>query len=56
MDAGPLDVEHMLEELCDLHDLIQTLDLTGTRSKKVEVFRVNHITAEDLTVERAKEL
>ena len=52
-DNGPLDVEHEFEELEELHDLVEHGPHWDT-IEKIEVFRVNHIDAADLTLERAE--
>jgi hypothetical protein len=54
-DNGPLMVPHDLAEISDLQALVErgphwdTIDL-------IQIFRVNHNTAEDLTVEAAAKL
>lgn len=52
---GQLDVHHDLEELAELHDRIERGPHWDT-VERIEVFRVNHNTAADLTVEQAAEL
>jgi hypothetical protein len=54
-EKGTVPVEHDLEEVAELHDLIE-LGPHWDTIEKIEVFRINHITAEDLTVERARAL
>jgi len=54
-DNGTLDVHHDLEELAELHDLIEKGPHWDTIAK-IEVFRVDHVTAEDLTVEASAEI
>ena len=54
-ENGTLDVEHDLEELGELHDLIELGPHWDTIAR-IEVARVNHCTATDLTVEQAAEL
>jgi hypothetical protein len=54
-DNGPLLVEHDFEELMELHDRIE-LGPHWDTIEKIEVFRVNHNTATDLTVEQSKRL
>lgn len=54
-DNGPLMVPHDLAEISDLQALVErgphwdTIDL-------IQIFRVNHNTADDLTVEAAEKL
>ena len=54
-ENGVLDVEHDLEELGELHDLVE-LGPHGDTIARIEVLRVNQCTATDLTVEQAAEL
>ena len=54
-DDGPLLVEHDFEELAELHERIE-LGPHWDTIEKIEVFRVNQITATDLTVEQAERL
>ena len=51
--TGTVDVEHRLEELSDLQELVELGPHWDTIAK-IEVFRVNHTDAADLTVEDAK--
>jgi hypothetical protein len=53
--SGPVDVHHELEELEELHHLVERGPHWDT-IEKIEIVRVNHNTAPDLTVERAKEI
>jgi hypothetical protein len=50
-----VDVHHDLEELEDLHDLVE-LGPHWDTVERIEVVRINHCTAEDLTIEAAKKL
>ena len=52
---APLLVEHDFEELAELHNRIE-LGPHWDTIEKIEVFRVNHITATALTVEQSKRL
>lgn len=54
-DAGPNVVPHDLTELSDLHDLVERGPHWDTIDK-IEIFRVNHNTAADLTVEAAEKI
>jgi hypothetical protein len=54
-DAGPVDVTHELEEIMDLHDLVERGPHWDT-ILRIEITRVNHCDAEDLTVEKAMTL
>ena len=54
-DDGTVDVEHELQELYELHDLVE-LGPHWDTIEKIEVFRVNHSTDEKLTVERSKQI
>ena len=54
-DNGPVDVEHWLTELVDLDRRVEAGPHWDT-IEKIEVFRVNHIDSERLTVEMAQEL
>ena len=51
-DAGPLDVEHFLEELHELHDRVEGGPHWDT-IQRIEVQRINHCEDVHLTVERA---
>jgi hypothetical protein len=52
-ENGTVEIEHDLEELWELHNLIE-LGPHWDTIEKIEVFRVNHITDEKLTVERSQ--
>ena len=52
-DGGPTIVPHDLEEISDLHDLIERGPHWDTIAL-IQIFRVDHCTAQDLTVERAQ--
>jgi hypothetical protein len=55
-EGGPVDVEHWLEELYELDDLVEAGPHWDT-IEKIDVTRVNHTSdGADLTVERAAEL
>jgi hypothetical protein len=54
-ETGTVDVEHLLAELADLHDVVE-LGPHWDTIEKIEISRVNHNTAADLTVEQAGEL
>jgi hypothetical protein len=51
-ENGAIDVEHDLEELGELHDLIERGPHWDTIAW-IEMLRVNHCTAADLTVKQA---
>ena len=53
--SGALDVTFDLEELAELHERIEGGPHWDT-IEKIEVFRVDHSTAVDLTGEQAEEL
>jgi hypothetical protein len=50
--AGPLDVEHLLEELHELHDLVEAGPHWDT-IERIVLDRLNHCEAADQTVEKA---
>jgi hypothetical protein len=52
---GTVDVHHDLEELYELHDLVE-LGPHWDTIERIEVARVNHCTDENLTVEQSKKL
>lgn len=54
-ENGTPEVEHDLEELGELHDLIELGPRLDTITR-TEVLRVNHCMAPDMTVEQAAEL
>ena len=54
-DAGPLDIQHDLEEIGDLHELVEAGPHWDT-IRRIEIVRVNHISDPGLTVEQANEL
>jgi hypothetical protein len=54
-ENGTPEVEHDLEELGELHDLIELGPHWDTIAR-IEVLRVNHCTAADLRVEQAAEM
>jgi hypothetical protein len=54
-DSGTVEVEHDLQELYELHDLVEHGPHWDT-IERIVVIRVCHVDAEDLTVEQAKEL
>jgi hypothetical protein len=55
MDAGIIDIVHDLEEIGDLHELIEGGPHWDTIDR-IEIVRVNHCTAQDLTVEAATKI
>jgi hypothetical protein len=54
-DAGPLDVEMLLDELCDLHDRIEQGPHWDTIASIV-IERMNRHEKSDLTIEQAEKL
>ena len=54
-NASLIDVEHDLDEIADLHDLIERGPHWDT-IELIEVRRVNHNASETLTVEQAEQL
>ena len=52
---GPVDIVHDLEEIADLHDLIEGGPHWDT-IVRIEIKRVNHMDGESLTVEGAAAL
>ena len=54
-DAGLVDVTHDLEEIADLHGLVEAGPHWDT-IHTIEVKRVNHVDGENLTVEQAEKL
>ena len=54
-ETGTVYAEHHLEELEELHDYID-LGPHWDTIEKIEVFRINHVSDEKLTVERALKL
>src|SRR3954451_19914135 len=54
-DAGPLAVEHDLEELAELHDLVE-LGPHWDTVIEIRVVRVGHVDGATLTVEQAMSL
>lgn len=54
-DGGPVDVVHDLEELADLHEMVERGPHWDT-IERIEIVRVNHNTDRALTVERAGDL
>ena len=53
--TGTVDVEHDLEELAEIHDIVEAGPHWDT-IEKIEIVRINHCDAADLTIERAAEL
>jgi hypothetical protein len=53
-ENGAPEVEHDLEELGELHDLIELGPHWDTIAR-IEILRVNHSTATELTIEQATE-
>lgn len=54
-ENGPVVVPHDLEEISDLHDLVERGPHWDTIDH-IQIFRMCHITAENLTVEAAEKL
>jgi hypothetical protein len=54
-DDGQVDVTHDLEEIADLHELVERGPHWDT-IERIVVVRVNHVTSVDLTIDRAEEL
>lgn len=54
-DGGLLDVEHWLEELGDIHDLVERGPHWDSIAR-IEIERVNHCDSSTLTVEQALRL
>lgn len=54
-DHGTADVVHDLEELADLHDLVERGPHWDT-IEYISIIKINHSTSETLTVEQAEKL
>lgn len=54
-ELGTIDVQHSLGELEDLHDFVEVGPHWDT-IERIEIVRVNHNTAADLTVEQAAKI
>jgi hypothetical protein len=54
-DHGTVDVTHELEELADLHKLVERGPHWDS-IERIEIVRINHVTSEALTVEAATDL
>ena len=54
-ESGPLDIEHDLDELADLHDKVEAGPHWDTIIR-IEVVRINHCDGVNLTVEKAATL
>lgn len=54
-EHGTADVIHDMEELADIHDLIERGPHWDT-IQKIEIFRINHCSSEALTVEQAEKM
>jgi hypothetical protein len=54
-DHGVADVIHEIEEIVDLHNLVERGPHWDT-IEKIEVVRINHVTNAALTVEKARTL
>ena len=52
-EVGTVDVEHWVEELDEIHDLVERGPHWDT-IKKITIHRVNHVTGKRLTLEQAK--
>ena len=54
-ETGLVDVEHWLDEVGDLHDLVEAGPHWDT-IEKIEIYRVNHIDSLELTIEEAEQI
>jgi hypothetical protein len=54
-DNGTVAVDHHLEEIKDLHDLVEQGPHWDT-IEKIEIVRIDHCTSDKLTVEQDREL
>lgn len=54
-ENGAVGVEHELEELADIHDRVEAGPHWDT-IEKIEIVRINHCYAADLTVEAAAKM
>ena len=54
-DHGLVDVEHLIEEIEDLHDLVEAGPHFDT-IENISIFRTGHVDGETLTVEAAQKL
>lgn len=54
-ENGPVDVEHELDEVGDIHDVVEKGPHWDT-IERIEIFRINHCDSESLTVEGALKL
>lgn len=54
-DSGTVTRDHQLEEISDLHDMVE-LGPHWDTIEKIEVHRINHCTDEKLTVEEAQQM
>ena len=54
-DHATVDVVHDLNEIMDLHDLVERGPHWDT-IEKIEIVRINHCTSDALTVEQAEKL
>lgn len=54
-ETGPADVEYHLEELFDLHDLVEHGPHWDT-IENIRIERINHVDSPTLTVEHARTL
>ena len=54
-DHGTVDVVHELEELADIHNLVEAGPHWDC-VEKIEIIRINHNTSDTLTVEQAEKL
>lgn len=54
-ENGTVDIDYELEEIADLHQLIESGPHWDT-IERINIFRVNHIDGENLTVEQAEKL
>lgn len=54
-DHGPIDVEHDIAELMDIHDIVERGPHWDC-VEKIEIVRINHNTSASLTVEQAEQM
>jgi len=54
-DHGTIDVVHYLEEISDLHQLVESGPHWDT-IEKIEIIRVNHVDGHKLTIEQSRKL
>ncbi len=54
-DGGPVEVEHAMEEIAELHDLVEH-GPHWDAIVRIEIERVGHSTSPTLTIEEAQKL